>query len=268
MVSHAKACCHCAYDFGSFHRKRSTVSTHFLTTIILKHINRSQVLTVSKPPDPFSGGAMAECCQRCCGFIITSGLAALFLWLSLRTSAPTCSIQDFYVPALNISGNFSGNHSLYFDLKLDNQMKDKSVHYANITLTFFYNNATPHLPIANFTVPEFKQGHKKNTRRKALVEAAGVPWSAAIGAVSNGSSSTVSFSVRLVTRVKYKIVFWYTKRHSLAVAGDVEVNGSGKKVKKKGIKMKKSGAPGPNGDRVGVVGPMVAAFALLFFTLF
>ncbi|KAK4439841.1 protein NDR1 [Sesamum alatum] len=200
-------------------------------------------------------------CYRCCSsFIFTSGLTALFMWLSLRTSKPTCSIQDFYVPALNRSDNSTANHTIRFDLKLDNGMKDKGVHYANISLTFFYNSTG--LPIANFTVPEFYQGHNKNTRRRALVDASGLPWAEARDAVANGS--TVSFRVRLATRVKFKIMVWYTKRHSLVVGGDVVVNDSGQKVNRKGIKLK-SGAPDPASQRVRVVPFLIFTFVIILF---
>ncbi|KAI3456983.1 hypothetical protein Pfo_013646 [Paulownia fortunei] len=184
------------------------------------------------------------------------------MWLSLRTSNPTCSIENFYVPALNKTDNSTAtrnNHTIYFDLKLDNGMKEKGVHYANISLNFFYNS---NLSIANYTVPEFYQGHKKNTHRRDVVEASGLPWAAAIDAVSNGS--TVSFRVRLATRVKFKIMIWYTERRSLEVGGDVVVNDSGKKVNKKNIKLK-SGAPGPASQWVRV-GPLVIfTFLIILF---
>ncbi|KAL2496666.1 Uncharacterized protein Fot_40423 [Forsythia ovata] len=47
------------------------------------------------------GGCCDLCVSKCCRFIITSCFTALYLWLALRTSKPTCSIQDFYVPILN-----------------------------------------------------------------------------------------------------------------------------------------------------------------------
>ncbi|KAH6786427.1 hypothetical protein C2S52_005979 [Perilla frutescens var. hirtella] len=200
-------------------------------------------------PDSAAAGG-GSCCRCCCNLIITSGLTALFLWLSLRTSKPTCSIEKLYVAALNTTDNSAAarsNRTIYFDLKLANSMKDKGVHYANITLNFYYNST---IPVANYTVPEFYQGHKKSTRRRDLVAATGVPWAAALDAVSNGSA--VSFRVRLATRVKFKILFWYTKRHALDVAGDVQVNATGNKVNKKGVKLKKSAAPPPP-VRVGPV---------------
>ncbi|KAK4398475.1 hypothetical protein Sango_1323000 [Sesamum angolense] len=208
------------------------------------------------------GGGGGGCGRCCCSFIFTSGFTALFMWLSLRTSKPTCSIQDFYIPALNRSDNSTAtrnNHTIRFDLKLDNGMKDKGVHYANISLTFFYNST---VPIANFTVPEFYQGHNKNTHRRALVDASGLPWAEARDAVANGS--TLSFKVRLATRVKYKIMVWYTKRHSLVVGGDVVVNDSGQKVNRKGIKLK-SGAPDPATQWMRVMPFLIFTFLIILF---
>ncbi|PIN02500.1 hypothetical protein CDL12_24984 [Handroanthus impetiginosus] len=224
---------------------------------------------------PESGAA--TCCKCCTSFIITSGVTALFMWLSLRTEKPTCSIQDFYVPALNRTANSNANrnnHTIYFDLKLDNKMKDKGVNYANINLTFFYSQNDSRLPVANYTVPGFYQGHGKKARRRELVVASGLPWAAALDALSNGSA--VNFGVDLATRVKFKILFWYTKRHSLIVAADVEVNKSGRKVNKKGIKLKskgknhnkkklKSEAPYPRSHRARV-GP-IAVFAFFLISL-
>lgn len=190
------------------------------------------------------------------------------MWLSLRTYKPTCSIERFYVPPLNLSDNSTANRSnrtIYFDLKLNNGMKDKGVHYATINLTFSYiqNNST--LPIANYTLREFYQGHEKKAHRKEMVSnISGMPWEAAINEVSNGS--TVIFRVDLATRVKFKIMFWYTKRKSLVVGGEVAVDGSGEKQKKKkGIKLK-SGTPDPESQWVRV-GTLVAFTSFLILLL-
>ncbi|CAA2969118.1 protein NDR1-like [Olea europaea var. sylvestris] len=211
-----------------------------------------------------SGGAGRGNC--CCSFIFTSGLTALFLWLSLRTSKPTCSVQNFLVPSLNKTDNSTttrNNHTIFFDIKLDNGMKDKGVHYDTINLTFFYDQNYS-FPIATYTVPGFYQGHNKHTSRKAVVETNGVPWEAAFEAVSNGS--TVAFRVGLATRVKFKILVFYTKRHSLIVKADIPVNDFGKKVNKKGIKLK-SNSPHPLSHRLRLEFLGVIFIALIIFLL-
>lgn len=240
----------------------TTVSESFSSSTHLPFIHRH--FTGRTTAHMAENGA-APCCRCCCSFIFTSGLTALFMWLSLRTSKPTCSIQHFYVPALNLTDNSTAarsNHSIYFDLKLDNGMKDKGVHYANISLTFSYYN-TPNnsrLLVGNYTVPEFHQGHGKTAHRRQLIGVSGLPWAAALDAVSNGA--TVSFRVDLATRVKFKIMFWYTPRRSLVVGGDVAVDASGEKVKKKkGVKLK-SGAPNPRRSHWVRLG-FVAVFTFL-----
>lgn len=203
-----------------------------------------------------SGG----CCRCCCSFILTSGLTALFMWLSLRTSYPACSIEQFYVPALD---NWTDNQTIFFDLLLANRMKEKGVGYNNISLTFLYGGKGPSsINIANYTVKGFYQGHKKKAHRAELVQTTGVPWAEAIAAVSN--NSTVNFGFQLATRVKFKIMFWYTKRHQLKVSGDVVVGGGGQKVNKKGIKLT-SGAP-DRGWRWARFSPAVISIVFTIFT--
>ncbi|KAL0306417.1 UNVERIFIED_CONTAM: hypothetical protein Sradi_6059000 [Sesamum radiatum] len=99
------------------------------------------------------------------------------MWLSLRTSKPTCSIQDFYIPALNRSDNSTAtrnNHTIRFDLKLDNGMKDKGVHYANISLTFFttLRSPSPTSPCRSST---------KDTQKTLTASLGGRQWPAVDG---------------------------------------------------------------------------------------
>uniref|UniRef100_A0A5B6YRC5 Late embryogenesis abundant protein LEA-2 subgroup domain-containing protein n=1 Tax=Davidia involucrata TaxID=16924 RepID=A0A5B6YRC5_DAVIN len=199
------------------------------------------------------------CCRCCFSFILTSGLTALFMWLSLRTSNPVCSIQDFYVPALDKTANSTTNTTISFDLKLDNENKDKGIYYDALNLTLYYgpNQSHPN-PIGNATFIAFYQGHKKNTHRKKSVETYGVvPWEAA----SNG---TAVFRVDLATAVRFKIIAWKTKKHKLVVGAQVEVNSFGKKVMKKGIRLK-SGAPELGCYRAPVGLFVVSSFFILGF---
>ncbi|KAL4566832.1 hypothetical protein LXL04_030957 [Taraxacum kok-saghyz] len=191
--------------------------------------------------DRHDGGA--ACCRCCFSFILTLGLAALFLWLSLRTSNPVCSIQDVYIPALNKTRNSTSYQSIYLDLKLDNENKDKGIYYdqLNITLHYYINESISNhektgIQISNYTLKGFYQGHQKKARRKNWTDTYGVPWDVAL----NGGPAV--FRVDLVTAVRFKILFWKTKRHGLRVGADFEVSDRGQKVQKKGTRLK-SGAP-------------------------
>nr|GMC53769.1 protein NDR1-like [Ipomoea batatas] len=172
------------------------------------------------------GSAGCECCKCCSKFILTLGLLALFIWLSLRTTKPSYSIQRFSLPALNKTGNSTSlrsNHTLLFTLRFKNKMKDKGVKYNDIHLTFFYGSNTT-FPIANATVPGFYQGHDKKGVKSGAVETRGVPWEDAF------NRSNPVFRVDLVARVRYKILFWFTKGHDFVVTNTtVEVNDSGEK---------------------------------------
>ncbi|XP_015899108.3 protein NDR1 [Ziziphus jujuba] len=205
-----------------------------------------------------SGG----CCRCCFSFIFTLGLTALFLWLSLRTSNPTCSIQSFYAPALNQSLKARDNTTIYFLLKLDNGNKDKGIYYDNINLTVSYKtNVTPPIYINNLTIHSFYQGHNKKAKKnQSFVPDARFNWTAANQSVARNES--VIFRVDLATAVRFKIIAWKTKRHRLVVGADVEINYEGAKKKKKGIKL--SGGPKLLGFYSVQVGILVNLLALLF----
>lgn len=126
-----------------------------------------------------SGDGNGGCCKGCCGFILSSGLSALFIWIGIRAASdPVCSIQDFYVPALNKTLNSTTNTSISFDLELDNKNTDKGIYYNTLNLTFYYYTSSnqTYFPIANQTFAGFYQGHHKKARRTGTVETTGVPW--------------------------------------------------------------------------------------------
>ncbi|CAH1412399.1 unnamed protein product [Lactuca virosa] len=126
-------------------------------------------------------------------------------------SVAVCSIQDVYIPALNKTRNSTSYQSIYLDLKLDNENKDKG----------------------------FYQGHQKKARRKNWTDTQGVPWDAAVN-ITGGRPPV--FRVDLATAVRFKILFWKTKRHKLILGADFEVSDRGQKLQKKGTRLK-SGAP-------------------------
>ncbi|KAI3673778.1 hypothetical protein L6452_39908 [Arctium lappa] len=185
------------------------------------------------------------CCRCCFSFTLTLGLTSLFLWLSLRTSNPVCSIQDVYIPALNKTENSTAYQSIYLDLKLDNENKDKGIYYdpVNITLHYYVNGLNSDkigiIEIANYTISGFYQGHQKKTRRKNWINTYGVPWDAAVKAVAGGKAG---FRMDLATAVRFKILFWKTKRHGVVVGADFDVNDVGMKATNKGTRLK-SGVP-------------------------
>ncbi|CAN4096696.1 unnamed protein product [Withania somnifera] len=174
-------------------------------------------------------GSDNTCFFPCTKFIFTAGLTALFIWLSLRTTKPSCSLENFYLPALKISDNSNTtrpNHTLFFQLNLNNKMKDKGVRYDDIKLSFYYGINTS-IPIGNCTVPGFYQGHDKKAHKEGELQTQKMPWNTALKIVSNGSK--VVFRVDVATRVRYKVIFWFSKRHNLTVENNtVEVDGSGK----------------------------------------
>ncbi|XP_031250116.1 protein NDR1-like [Pistacia vera] len=160
-------------------------------------------------------------CRCCCNLIFSLGLTSLFMWLNLRTSNPKCSIQDFYLPALNKSLNSPHNTTLYFTLKLVNTNTDKGVYYDPVNFTIVNKaNATDY--IGNYVVPKFYQGHKKKARKHGSVKVDKRVLSRVVF-----SDGTAIFRVDLATAVRFKIMAWKTKRHRIRVGADVMVNDHG-----------------------------------------
>ncbi|KAJ0548077.1 putative protein NDR1 [Helianthus annuus] len=209
-------------------------------------------------------------CFRCCfSFTLTLGLTSLFMWLSLRTSNPILSIQDIYIPALNKTLNSTTYQKIYIDLKFDNTNKDKGIYYhpINVTLHYYINDSTsissPKIQISNYTIRGFYQGHNKKARRKDWVDTYGVPWEAAVETVDGGGLAV--FRVDLTTVIRFKILVWKTKKHRLVVGTDFEVNGVGKKERKKGTRLR-SGAPELGSGQIPVgLGLVVFSVLLLVF---
>lgn len=104
-------------------------------------------------------------------------------------------------------------------------MKDKGIRYDNITISFYYGTNTSY-PIGNYTFGGFKQGKDKEAFKVGMIETHNMPWNEAIKAVSNGSKAT--FRVDVSSRIKYKITFWYTKKHNYFEENEVEVDDTGR----------------------------------------
>lgn len=174
------------------------------------------------------------------------------MWLSLRTSNPTCYVQFFYVPALNRTLNSTENTTIYLDLKLNNGNKDKGIYYdnVNLNLSYVHNISEPEgKTLINDTfIPAFYQGHKKKATKPANFSAAGLDWALV------KANTTAFFRVDMATAVRFKIMAWKTRRHRLVVRTTVEVNESGTKVKpKKGNKLSGARKNGCFSLQVGVL---------------
>ncbi|KAF5728374.1 protein NDR1-like [Tripterygium wilfordii] len=168
----------------------------------------------------------------CCKFILTSGLTALFLWLSLSHSNPQCSIREFYIPALNKTLNSTKNTTLYFELKLSNPNKEKGIYYDPLNLTFFDSTNRSHA-LGRTIVYGFYQGHQKKALKSGNIDFG----EAVFRAVSSNGSAV--FRVDMVTKVRFKLMIWFkTKRKTIWVGADVQVNDQGSKVNPKDVKLK------------------------------
>ncbi|BAT89911.1 hypothetical protein LR48_Vigan08g078100 [Vigna angularis] len=200
-----------------------------------------------------------DLCKCCLGIVFSLGFSALFLWLSLRTDPPKCSLQSLSL--------LTENDTVVFQLSLQNVNKDKGVKYGVVLVTFalFLDNTTTR-PLANATLLPFYQGRRKTARK----------WGSAVAprllarlnrtaAVKNGN---VFLRVEFATRVKYKVwLSFYIKRHHLVGGANVEINASsGEKVEPKAIRL--GDVPPRLGSRAAMVRSSYVAVVGVFVTVF
>ena len=181
------------------------------------------------------------------------------MWLSLRTSNPKCYIQTFYLPSLNRTLNHTTNSTLSLTLRLENPNKDKGIKYDPLNVTVYDFPNKSHV-LGRVSMRGFYQGHKKKASKPDQGTA---NTSVALEAVYDNGTGV--FRVDMATAVKFKIMFWYTKKHKIWVGADVVVNASGVMVDHKKIRLK-SMAP-KTGSFCVVVGALVnfLVFTLLNF---
>ncbi|CAN0899917.1 Protein NDR1 [Linum grandiflorum] len=192
------------------------------------------------------------CCRWCSSFLLTSGFTALFLWLSLRPSSPKCYLRNFTIPPLNRSLPNPPPANVSFELRLVNPNVNKGIYYDPVKVSFFRASNRSN-PLGNFTIPGFYQGHqKKATKSGVIVNATGEIL------------RTTDFRVEIATRVRYKLIFFKTKRHGIAVGSDFQVNDDGKKVASKDVRLK-SGGDRVGGGHASSSGWLVGVLLSLFF---
>ncbi|KAL1830066.1 hypothetical protein ACET3Z_008478 [Daucus carota] len=152
------------------------------------------------------------------------------------------SIEDYYIAAVKSSDGSNLNQSIiYFKLNLNNDDEATGVYYDNFNLTFsYYTTEGDIVPVANYTIPGFRQGREAETDRKGyVVTPRGITWQE----ISNVSvsSDVVVFRVDLASAVRFRhyITGIKSKRLRTMAWCNVEVDRiTGKKKSNKAIRLK------------------------------
>ncbi|KAH1032611.1 hypothetical protein J1N35_044785 [Gossypium stocksii] len=195
--------------------------------------------------------------KTCCGGIFSLGMSALFMWLWIHTSNPKCSIQTLSLRSLSGASNLTAERTLSLTLRLVNPNQLKGIKYdpLNVTVYDFPNKSNV---IGNILMPGFYQGYRKKATKPGQGTA---NTTVALRAVSENRTGV--FRVDMVTAVKFKTFYGYSKRHKIRIGADVVVNASGDKVDRKGIRLR-SMAPKMGNSCVVLLG---ALFNFLLFAL-
>ncbi|CAN1156890.1 Protein NDR1 [Linum perenne] len=110
------------------------------------------------------------------------------------------------------------NSTVNFDLRLVNPNLNKGIYYDSIKVSYFHiSNRSDSL--GNFTISKFYQGHQKKATKDGTI-------GNATGAILRGGTAA-GFRVEIATRVRYKLIFFKTKRRQIIVEADFEFYGKG-----------------------------------------
>lgn len=177
--------------------------------------------------------AVVWCCCICTCLIILV-LPITLISLSLKTHSPRVSVEDLYLPALNVAVPSNAtrlNTFLFIDLRLENAMPLNGLRYEAVNLTLSYAGAA----VAEGAVAGFYQGMKKTARKAAVLRTRGVPWEEAFDRVARGL--TVDIAVEVAMAVKLRRCGVYMKRKVVVVGGVVSLDGSGEEVDERVVRL-------------------------------
>ncbi|GJZ26743.1 hypothetical protein Tco_0570996 [Tanacetum coccineum] len=183
-----------------------------------------------------------------CNLILTIIIFFIFFSIYKTRVLPSIHVEEFYVPALNSSENFTtANNTIYINLKLKNRNPVTGLYYIDplyFNLSFVPKDQNTIIHLAEFGLHGFYQGNGKAKRIRGLLTTRGLP---PVNGTSNGTQSLPAgaFRVDFFGKVRYKLV-GYHKRHPMTLAATVEVDDkTGVKVGDKAIRMVNSGAWDP-----------------------
>ncbi|KAL1555597.1 protein NDR1-like [Salvia divinorum] len=177
----------------------------------------------------------AACCLAICLSIIV--LPITLISLTLKTHNPKVSVEDLYIPAINVAAPSNATHLntfVFIDLRLRNSMPLTGLRYEALNLSLFYGGDRS-LAVAEGAVAGFYQGMKKTARKTAVLRTRGLPWEDAFDRISRGL--TVDIAVEVAMAVKLRRWGVYRKRKVVVVAGVVSLDGSGEEVDEKVVRL-------------------------------
>ncbi|XP_057790754.1 uncharacterized protein LOC131007867 [Salvia miltiorrhiza] len=181
----------------------------------------------------------------CCLFFVVlfTSPFVILITLSYVGVKPRFYIQEIYIPSLNNSNTHNNatnlNTSIFIDLKFKRVVAHVPLRYEDVNITLYYGSNRSFGAVGSYVVAGFSQGKKKTARRRAVVEARGLPWEDAFEKISGGSA--VALAVELATKYKLRRCdegnCYYTKPKTVVVAADLVVDASGLEVSKKPIRL-------------------------------
>ncbi|MCL7033355.1 hypothetical protein MKW94_007535 [Papaver nudicaule] len=170
-------------------------------------------------------------------------LSAALLWFTIQLR-PHCSLEKFYIPALNKTSNHPNSTAISLELSFWNRNNEKSIYFDNLSMTLYYYHGKSLISLIGYTsIPEFYQQHRHTKHHAETIQTFGVPWEDVKMKVSNGSTGAV-FRVNLVMNVRYWNGIWKSRRHELRLGVNVTINDQGMKSVNSSLRLSNASGPG------------------------
>ncbi|KAL1555593.1 hypothetical protein AAHA92_11310 [Salvia divinorum] len=189
-------------------------------------------------------GSKAICICFISIFLFFSSPFVILITLACVGVKPRFYVEELYIPSLNTSNPLTHNAtnpntSIIIDLEFKRELAHVPLRYRDINVTLYYGQNRS--SVGGAVVAGFSQGKRRTARRRAVVDASGLPWEEAFERVSRGSGVEVKVEVDTgyMLRRCDEDRCYYTKAKAVVVAADLVVDGSGVEVSKKAMRLKK-----------------------------
>ncbi|XP_076921316.1 NDR1/HIN1-like protein 10 [Bidens hawaiensis] len=168
-------------------------------------------------PNPYASRPRATFVHRFFAFLIgcilITGIIVFIIWLVLRPQIPQFRVQTLTLTHFNLSSTslISGNWDLGFVAR--NPNSKITLYYDEIGAAVYYKSDS----ISETTVPPFVQGTRNESALKAMFASVNAYVDGRDGINEERSQGTVSFNLRMVTRVRFQAGSWWARRRVLRV---------------------------------------------------
>ncbi|GAV76396.1 LEA_2 domain-containing protein [Cephalotus follicularis] len=164
-------------------------------------------------------------CAIFLGLLLTLGIIAFILWLSLRPHRPRFHIQNFSVPGLGQPNGFE-NAEIAFNVTIRNANQDIGIYYDSMDGAVYYQDQK--IGSKPLLYPFYQKPKNTTIVYDVLSEATlTVNSQSWMQFLNDRNSGTVVFRLEITSTIRFKLFSRQTKHHTMYANCDVPVGPDG-----------------------------------------